>query len=46
MEEEAAEKEKEKEKSTDTRRNTLSPQAESGDLRVFGWSYVPRSLFL
>lgn len=36
MEEEAAEKEKEKEKSTDTRRNTLSPQAESGDLRVFG----------
>ncbi|KAG1891356.1 fungal-specific transcription factor domain-containing protein [Suillus subluteus] len=34
MEEEAAEKEKEK--STDTRRNTLSPQAEPGDRRVFG----------
>ncbi|KAG2041814.1 fungal-specific transcription factor domain-containing protein [Suillus americanus] len=34
LEEEAAEKEKEK--STDTRRNTLSPQAESGDRRVFG----------
>lgn len=34
LEEEAAEKEKEK--STDTRRNTLSPQAESGDRRVLG----------
>lgn len=34
LEEEAAEKEKEK--STDTRRNTSSPQAESGDRRVFG----------
>lgn len=34
MEEEAAEKEKEK--STDTRRNTSSPQVESRDRRVFG----------
>ncbi|KAG0693479.1 hypothetical protein DFH29DRAFT_1039264 [Suillus ampliporus] len=34
LEEEAAEKEKEK--PVDTRRNTLSPQVESGDRRVFG----------
>jgi hypothetical protein len=36
MEEEAAEKEKDK--STDLRRNTSSPQTDSGDLRVFGSS--------